>query len=212
MLMNVSLPEISKFHREVNSIREYSQEELLTMPYDDLYALHGQLTISRLEGRNPKQLGFGNLTTDQRPNSQGEAALHFAALPDNTVQKKDFSYETEGHEDLLKLSLMGMEDMINRLRYYQSGKATRVPKYLTGKTNSASADNAIKMGFKNNYNIDKTETLHGLIRFIIADVESMIQNLPELETRFNTLKEYAERKKGITLQQIRAEIIYECYN
>jgi hypothetical protein len=203
--MPLQIPDISRFILNDIVTIQLTDEELAQLSYSELYKLHGEITKRKLDAGYPKQIAFGNLSLDAKPNRNGEAEIHFAPLPSSTRSERDFNYKLSDPLDFLKISLIGLEDIISLIQYIQSGINPNIPKRIIGKTNSKLAEIAVKLGFE--YVQEKDDdSLHGIIRKVAVDVEKLLQQLPGFEYRLALLQRKAARK-GITPQMIRTEII-----
>lgn len=193
---------ISNYIQPKEAFPKYTYEELMSMPYDNLYNLHSKLTLRRLNS-GVKQEAFGNLTVDATPNKLGEASLHFAPLPSGS-QNEDMNYVASNTE-VLKMSLIGLEDLIRLLKHYSSLGSGNKLNALNGATTMAMADIAVKMGF-GYVRTKRQESGEGRVRFITASLEKLVSNISHYEEALKRLELFG-KKKGITPASIRAEII-----
>ena len=195
---------ISKYIQPKETFPKYTYEELMAMPYEALYALHSKFTEQRLGKNYGEQMAFGNLTIDAAPNKSGEANLHFAPLPGSQQNKDDLNY-TATPTETLKLSLIGLEDLINLIKHYSTPESGDRLRTLNGTTTMAMAEIAAKMGFSY-ARMRRQDSGEGFMRSVTASLEKLSANIPHYEETLKRLESLA-KKKGITPSSIRAEII-----
>ncbi len=200
--------------------------EITKLDYPDLYALHSKITLFKTEqmdinwipsieyffDTDKPQYAFGNLTVDQKLDKDGNTHIHFAPLGNMTFDRDRFRYEADDL-DIAKMALIGYEDLINLIHFYEnlSAGSLPIPKCLIAEA-SIQMGNAIKnFGFEYVNDKDFAEHKDPRLRLLKLKIPDLTQKLPTFERKFSTLKAGLERR-GITLADIRAEEIISFAN